>query len=379
MKLSIIVPVYNKEKYLYDCISSILNQTKKDIELVLVDDGSTDTSAKICDEWEIVDKRVKAVHKKHEGTLIARIEGINYCSSKYVTFVDADDFVDNKSFEYADRYMEQNIDIICFGISRYFNESYSVNEICNYNAGIYNREKIINSIVPSMIWDSKKGKPGLDPSLCVKVIKRELLFKISQCMNKCNLDIGDDMVLLYPCVFYSESIAISDIIYYMHRQRKGNDIAPYIAQKDYFDKLYFLYDLLRKNLPQDEFISRQIEQVYLTLLRERRCLWEYEDEFIKFLFPFDKVPVKRDIALYGAGKVGSDFFNQLTRLSYCKKILWVDKDWETIDNKAVSSPEEVYSSKVDYIVIAVLAKEVQQQITEDLVAHGIKKEIIVTI
>ena len=92
-KISIISPVYNVEDYLKDCVESILNQTYKNIELILIDDGSTDNSGKICDEYASKDNRVKIVHKKNGGLSSARNAGLDIATGDYIFFVDSDDFL----------------------------------------------------------------------------------------------------------------------------------------------------------------------------------------------------------------------------------------------------------------------------------------------
>ena len=92
--ISIIVPVYNVEEYLKECIDSIINQTYKRIEIILVDDGSTDKSGKICDDYAKIDKRIKVVHKENGGLSDARNVGISVSSGKYIAFVDSDDWVE---------------------------------------------------------------------------------------------------------------------------------------------------------------------------------------------------------------------------------------------------------------------------------------------
>jgi len=99
--ISIVVPVYNVEKYIDKCITSIINQTYKNIEIILVDDGSPDSSGIICDNFKKNDKRIKVIHKKNGGVSSARNSGLEISNGKYVTFIDGDDFVDNnyiKSF-----------------------------------------------------------------------------------------------------------------------------------------------------------------------------------------------------------------------------------------------------------------------------------------
>lgn len=98
-KLSIIVPVYNVEKYLCKCIDSILNQTFKDFELILVDDGSTDRCGVICDDYAKKDYRVKVIHKKNGGLSSARNTGLDVAKGQYIGFVDSDDYIDIRMYE----------------------------------------------------------------------------------------------------------------------------------------------------------------------------------------------------------------------------------------------------------------------------------------
>ena len=133
--LSIIVPVYNSEKYVSVCIESILKQTYQNIEVILVDDGSTDESGKVCDEFEQADHRVRVFHKKNGGVSSARNLGIEKCRGRYVTFIDSDDFV-SEDFILI---MYQNL------------QNYNVDiSICNFNY-VYNNTvpKNANLIIES--------------------------------------------------------------------------------------------------------------------------------------------------------------------------------------------------------------------------------------
>lgn len=98
-KVSIIIPVYNTGKYLYKCIDSILNQTLSDIELIIVDDGSREETARICDEIAEGDNRIRLIHKQNEGVSVARNTGIDIVKGEYVGFVDSDDWIDKDMFE----------------------------------------------------------------------------------------------------------------------------------------------------------------------------------------------------------------------------------------------------------------------------------------
>lgn len=98
-KVSIIIPVYNAEKYLSRCLNSILKQTYSNIEIILVDDGSEDKSSYLCDRYAILDRRIKAYHKSNEGVSIARNYGIEKCNGEYIVFVDSDDYLISECIE----------------------------------------------------------------------------------------------------------------------------------------------------------------------------------------------------------------------------------------------------------------------------------------
>ena len=108
LKISVIVPVYNVEKFLPFCIESIINQTYKDLEIILIDDGSTDTSLAICNEYSKKDKRIKVIHQENHGLSHARNTGIENASCDYLSFIDADDIISPYFYEYLMNLMQKN-------------------------------------------------------------------------------------------------------------------------------------------------------------------------------------------------------------------------------------------------------------------------------
>ena len=98
-KISVILPVYNVEEYLRKCINSILNQTYKNFELIIINDGSTDNCPSICDEYKNIDNRIQVIHQENKGLSVARNVGIDLSKGKYITFIDSDDYIDSKYIE----------------------------------------------------------------------------------------------------------------------------------------------------------------------------------------------------------------------------------------------------------------------------------------
>ena len=117
--ISIIVPVYNVEKYLHRCVSSILQQTYSKFEVILVDDGSKDASGRICDVFASKDERVRVIHKENGGLSSARNAGLDIANGKYIGFVDSDDYIENDMYEIMyNALIKNNVDIACVGIYR---------------------------------------------------------------------------------------------------------------------------------------------------------------------------------------------------------------------------------------------------------------------
>lgn len=113
--LSIVIPVYNVEQYLVRCINSILRQSYKDFEIILIDDGSTDNSGKICDQYVNIDNRIKVIHQTNCGVSSARNAGLSFCKGMYITFVDADDWVENIYEQAITLLCDTKADMIVYG------------------------------------------------------------------------------------------------------------------------------------------------------------------------------------------------------------------------------------------------------------------------
>jgi glycosyltransferase involved in cell wall biosynthesis len=137
IKVSIIIPVYNVEKYLVQCLESVINQTLKEIEIICVNDGSTDNSTHILKEYAQMDQRIKIINKKNAGLGAARNTGMDYACGEFIGFLDSDDWVDNKMYEklYKNA-ISNNSEVVMLNISLYdeFKNEYSNCEICDIAA-----------------------------------------------------------------------------------------------------------------------------------------------------------------------------------------------------------------------------------------------------
>lgn len=138
--ISVVIPIYNSEKYLNECVDSILNQTVKEIECILVDDGSTDSSPAICDDYAKADSRVRVIHQKNARIGAARNAGINIATGDYITFIDSDDRLELDAYEVALKYLKDTgADMIQWDVQYFFSENYAANEV--------NRERATDDFV----------------------------------------------------------------------------------------------------------------------------------------------------------------------------------------------------------------------------------------
>ncbi len=210
---SVIVPVYNIEKYLRKCVDSILSNTYKNIEVVLVDDGSPDGCPQICDMYSERDKRVRVIHKENGGLVSARQAGVRFATGDYVFCVDGDDWV-------ADNYFEANYeiiseygpDIVCSGyISA--RDNHQIIHRLQYSLGYYDKERIIKEIYPILI-ENENGR-YFSPQIWAKAFKTAL-YKQQQQVDSL-VSVGEDHACTKPCIFHAESMFLMEGCFYYYR------------------------------------------------------------------------------------------------------------------------------------------------------------------
>ena len=170
-KVSIIIPIYNVEKYVRKCIESVINQSEKDIEILLVDDGSTDSSGKICEEYAELDQRVQVIHKKNGGLSSARNCGTGHATSEYVQFLDGDDFLRADAVEVLCRVMQQYpSDFVQFMYQEVNEDQEPIVKALN--------EKIYQAYTSQELFENLYRLGGVAASGATKFMRKELALRI---------------------------------------------------------------------------------------------------------------------------------------------------------------------------------------------------------
>lgn len=222
MKISVIVPVYNNEKYIRDCIDSILNQTFTDFELILVDDGSSDNSGVICDEYALNNSRIKVFHQKNRGVCAARNVGIDNAQGEYITFVDSDDYITNNALEvlYNDAVIH-NADISCAEEHNCCYDTMQKDE-CKIWQGV---DAIRNSLLDNAFTYSS----------CKKLYSREYVGEIRFEENK---RIHEDSFFVFCCFLKKPTVVLRNTDIYYYRDNLDSASHSEFSHK-FFDILYF--------------------------------------------------------------------------------------------------------------------------------------------
>lgn len=195
--ITVVIPIYNVEKYLKKCIESIIKQTYKNIEIILVNDGSTDNCPKICDEYAKKDKRIIVIHKKNGGVSEARNAGIDIAKGKYITFIDSDDYVAKEYIENLYVECEKNNTEVSLIGTRYLNKKGKVIFSSKVIQKTYTSEEAIKQLFLGKYYDS---------GVCGKMYKTTLLNNIR--FNK-DIKIGEDLDVFYKILLKCKNIRIN--------------------------------------------------------------------------------------------------------------------------------------------------------------------------
>lgn len=375
IKLSVIVPVYNREQYLRQCIDSILGQYYDNMEIILVDDGSTDGSGELCDQYQAIDKRIQVIHQKNSGSVLARLHGLQKSKGEYIGFVDSDDWIAADMYQILMSVAEkQKCDIVSMGYMYAYNgETKIVRD--GTLLGIYEKEKNMDILLSKMMYDPKEMQRGVHPSLCTKVIKRKCLISVHDHIDS-KITLGDDAAVFYPCCLRINRINILEEYKYYYRIHDSSMCRS--MNINTIEDVYYFYSYMKRN-----FIP--YENKYNLLTQLKKYIWTFINSGLKqifnfniqpvYIFPYTLIEKNTDIILYGAGRVGQSYYCQLVGNHYCHISAWVDKD-EKKGNITVT-PDKIVDFSYSKIVIAIKSKKIAEEIIEELSGLGISRESMI--
>ena len=364
--ISIIVPVYNASKYLNQCIESILNQTYRNLEIILIDDGSTDDSAEICRQYQQQDNRIRMISQSNGGSVSARKAGLRVSEGDYIGFVDADDYIEPGMFEALyEKLKECDVDFV--------NSGMIANDriICNFEEGIidfslYNRADYMNQKIfktQEMLF-----------ALWSKLFRAELIKEAF--MNLPDEQyFGEDLLCL--CNYLSECRKIYMLKKAFYHYRVLENSLSHLGWLDVCIEEARVYTQVLQRLQAHglkdsckDSVRYHYKQCVMRAMEKER----YNGISIA-TYIFDEIEALegKKVILYGAGYLGWEYYNQIARYGLCDLVAWVDKEKYGVKNLiTIEKPEKIKDLTYDAIVIAVINKQTAASIKEDLRKMGIE-------
>lgn len=427
--ISIIVPVYNVSKYLKDCVESILAQTYSNIEIILVDDGSTDDSGELCDKYQLIDSRIRVIHKENGGVSSAKNAGLDIAKGEFISFIDSDDSI-HKDFLCTLYKMatDSNSDIAQCDFLSTAMDSVKLEPQVNEKIVIYNSRDAIRRCF--------EGFEAVKFVVNWNKLYRKRLFDTVRFPNG---RIHEDNFVAYKLCWIANQVVTTNKYLYWYLQRNDsitgreyniNRLDVLVATKEaleYFEKegmyeeysmilkkyhgyLWNHYNLVKEKLDDNKRIlvaleteARRVQELIISmpetdLLENIKTIYNYmsKEEQIKYKnlyeerigvekkeeyhFPTKRVKKGSRLAIYGAGCVGMSYVKELEETGYAKVEVWVDNLWKGYTNQGydVKPIDALFRTEYDYVVIAVRNENVEGEIKDNIVNWGLdEKKIIV--
>lgn len=368
--MTVILPIYNVENYLDKCIESVVSQTYKNIEIILVNDGSTDHCGEICDGWAKKDSRITVLHKRNGGLVSTRQAGLRIASGDYIAFVDSDDWIEREMYEsLMEVVISHNPDLVTSGLIRdYANHSVVENE--KIEAGIYEGEKL-HELLHHVIHTSHFFESKINMHITNKIFRREILEKYQMAVPT-DAKVGEDADVVYPYLFESKKIAVSGRNFYHYVMRDDSIMGASAAHKKSLEIMQEIFGgCISKNEERIQNIREQLSQIvaFFISMSAPESIVRLENGILS---PFQDVRQHDKVILYGAGRFGKAVKERFVSQQYCEILAWSDK----AEKDGVIPPEKILEYQFDKLILAVINAAVADEIEDMLVEIGIDKQKI---
>lgn len=378
VKISIIIPIYNIDKWLTRCLESITAQTYGNLQVILVDDGSTDDSGKICNQYQAKDNRIIVIHTKNRGLVRARKEGLNIATGEYIGFVDGDDYILPQMFAKLEEVAEStHADIVhCGYIEKKDNEQDDIK--MNYTQGKYSIESSEEkkAFIEQYILGS--NHEYITYSIWSKLYRADVIrwayAKVPDIQSY-----GEDLISLINCVKKAQSIYLLHEAMYCYTCRE--DSMSHVKKRDtVINNVELSHEILKIGMRKDMGFCKDI-CTELAIKQVKCIIYLYVSNMIFFNLKDYEMFKDRRVAIYGAGAVGTDYYKQLRMYPSIEVTSIYDKNYENSEfpYMEVKNPDKICSDEFDILLIAIKNEEVALSVREEMMTKGISQEKIIWI
>ena len=380
--ISVIVPIYRVGEYVDQCIWSIRNQTYRNLEIILVDDGSDDQCPQICDWHAGQDERIKVIHKENGGLDSARKTGMLASNGKYVGYVDGDDWIEPEMYQKLLEYVQiYGVEVVESGV---IDSSANMQNLrCPYiEEGCYQDSDFEKYIEPKLLYSGKFFEYGISPYLCSKLFLREKILKYQMMEGKVN-QIQDDTMVGIPCIAETKSLYITHDCFYHYRIRRNSSKRKSENAKEVVADLFECYPGFLSRFEGTCLCSKDDQQLkyfamYWLLMRAPQAFDSlYKDNF---LVPFGNIGKGKKIVLYGAGAVGIHLERYIRSVANDNIVCWLDRNYKDLQEMLdVINPHEILHFEYDYVIISIMREKAVKSAKIDLINIGVPENKILWI
>lgn len=372
---SVVVTIYNKEKYLKACIDSILNQSFTNFELILINDGSSDLSASICDEYIMRDERIKVFHKKNEGLTKTRKAGIKNSTGEYIMFIDADDWIETEMLSnYAAQIKKNRADVVIGGMLKDFDTR--IQKVANaLPIGFYSKEDLQNKFIPKMIYTGNYYEKGIESYICARAVKREILNEIKDGISP-EINFAEGGVWIYSAMLLAKTAEIIEDFSYHYRMHPdsmamtdGEKVDVFPVYKTLINNIYRFADGNKQLLMQVDYLA------FFFLIWKNPDLINFDKEHF---YPYSMIKKNSRVVIYGAWRFGRELYKYMTQNRIGNIVLVVDKnaDLYELEDYQISKPEEILNVEYDYIILGSEVYSVVCSMKKKLNEMGVYDKIV---
>lgn len=267
-KVSVVIPVYNAEKYIKTCVNSIRNQSYKNLEIILVDDGAKDSSPQICDDFQKEDARIRVIHKKNEGAGKSRNRGIEIATGNYILFVDSDDYIKSTLIEKCVKAADgSKAAIVMFGIEDVTEDGKSIRCIVPYSDQyVFSNEEVTEKFLPDVIFSENKEKRNIEMPACMaNFYSMDVIRKISWRFESEKEYLSEDLYSLLKIYKHIQKVSVLNEALYCYRHgheslSSSSRLMNYYEIKRYYNQCVSLC----KELGYNDKVLRNISEPYLS-------------------------------------------------------------------------------------------------------------------
>ena len=377
--VSVIVPAYNAGEYIEESITSICNQTYRNIEIIIIDDGSTDDTYDKCALLASADDRIILIRQENSGVVMARQKGLEMAKGRYVAFVDSDDWIDQDMVEILAGAIE-DCDLVSTGILWEESKDRYLKRRDYYPTGIYEKGDL-EEVYRSMLYNISTGMShNFSSWMFNKLFVTEKALEIHSDLD-CSLRLYEDAAFVYRYLLRCDRIKL--IEEYPYHYRFLEESAFHKKRVNILEEISHVYSYMVSSFENEDPKYELKEQLQHWIME--KCYFTINERLdipngsrvIRYLLNTKGLENKR-IAIYGAGRVGLDVRFQLLKLGYTVD-LWVDRRYEICRKEGmdVDSPNSLVDGDFDLLLIAVENPKTSGGIWRDLVAMGIREDMIV--